>query len=217
MKKLKYLNMKHIYSFEKYSENLIIEQITSLIPLNESVSGLKNETFNKVLNKVKEKARKGFMTLAIVTALLGQVNFTQAQASELKQVVKTEQSDVKKDENVLQKGLVMYTASFDKGMAFVTAKYSIKIEKDNQGKEVYVGYISLNQGSAKIKTDKGYIEIGSNPVEVYRGDNSYFIKKVMPIFAKETVESNTLVGKNLNWDSSDNINFSSSESFGKYR
>lgn len=201
--------MKHIHSFEKYSENLIIEQITSLIPLNESVSGLKNETFNKVLNKVKEKARKGFMTLAIVTTLLGQANFTQAQESELKQVVKTEQSDVKKDENVLQKGLFTYIGSYAKESVYITAKYSIKIEKDNQGKEVYVGYISLNGGSAKIKTDKGYIEIGSNPVEVYRDDNPDFIKKVMLKFAKETVESK--VGKNLNWDSSDNINFSSIE------
>lgn len=209
--------MKHIYNFEKHSQNLILEEITSLIPLNESVNGLKNETFNKVLNTVKEKAKKGFMTLAMLTTLLGQANFTQAQASELKQVVKTEQSDVKKDENVLQKGLATYIGSYGKTTIFITAKYSIKIEKDNQGNEVYVGYISLNEGSAKIRTHEGYIEIGSDPVEVYRivvskttSENLPFImKKVMVQYAKETVESK--VGKNLNWDSYDNINFSSIE------
>jgi RNAse (barnase) inhibitor barstar len=80
--------MKHINNFESY---LILENILSSIPLNESIEKeVSKSTFSKVLDKVKEYSKKGLVTAALLTSLLGSANFTQAQESELRQVSKIE-------------------------------------------------------------------------------------------------------------------------------
>jgi hypothetical protein len=90
--------VKHIQSFQSHSQQSIIEDILSLIPVNESSDGVSQSTFSKVLDKVKSISKKGLLTTAMLTALLGKANFSNAQEKQLKQTVGLEQSINKSSE-----------------------------------------------------------------------------------------------------------------------
>ena len=153
-------------------------------------------TFSKVLDKVKNISRKGVITGAMLTALLGGANFSNAQVNQLKQAVGTEQSVSNKNS-----GLVMCTVGHGNVMSIVTAKWEIKIEKntgdvvDPSASEVYVGYLSTT---------------GSEPKAVIQlpvsKEGKEIIKKKLMELAKSSVEQK--VGSDINWQSSDGINWS---------
>jgi len=54
-----------------------------------------NEGFGDLLNKIKEKAKKGLITLAVLAALLSSSNYTQAQQQQIKQVAGIEMQQQK--------------------------------------------------------------------------------------------------------------------------
>lgn len=80
--------MNHLLKFE---ESLILEDILS--PLNDSmINENKDNTFKKVLDKVKHYAKKGLLSAVILSSLLATPNLSQAQKSQIHDQVKTEQS-----------------------------------------------------------------------------------------------------------------------------
>jgi hypothetical protein len=54
-----------------------------------------NEGFGDLLNKIKEKAKKGLITLAVLGALLSSSNYTQAQQQQIKQIAGVEMQQQK--------------------------------------------------------------------------------------------------------------------------
>jgi hypothetical protein len=192
--------MKHINNFESF---LILEDILSLIPLNESNEReVSKSTFSNVLDKVKQYTKKGVMTAALISSLLGSAKFTQAQENQLKQVSKTEQQVVKNTNH----GLVTCVAGKEggsKSVEFITIKWELSIEKnyedssvDPRSENIYVVKISCN----KTLFFKG-VKIGSEPVTVgsapLNKEGKEILRKKSIEAAKEAVEKH--VGSKLKW------------------
>ena len=77
-----------------YNSKLINEE-QALSPddqkiVNDILGSLEEGVFSGVLNKVKSYARKGLITAAVLTALLGAPNLTQAQKQDIRNVAQTE-------------------------------------------------------------------------------------------------------------------------------
>ena len=60
--------------------------------VDDILNTLNEGSFGDVLNKVKEYAKKGLMTVAILSSLLASPNFSQAQQTQIKQTAQTEMS-----------------------------------------------------------------------------------------------------------------------------
>jgi hypothetical protein len=205
--------MKHINNFESY---LILENILSLIPLNESSEKeVSKSTFSKVLDKVKEYSKKGLVTTALLISLLGSANFTQAQKAQLGQVAKIENQAVNNNDQ----GLIMVTATAknSKSTEFFVIKWEIKVEK-NQGEvdpsseNAYVGYISIQNN--KHMSVNG-VRIDSEPKSVIRSPENKEGKKSVQNklikFSKEIIEKH--VNSKLDWVSYDGVNFSANYTY----
>jgi hypothetical protein len=187
--------MKHINNFESY---LILENILSLIPLNESSEKeVSKSTFSKVLDKVKGYSKKGLITTALLTSLLGSANFTQAQEAQLRQVTKTENQVVNNNDQ----GLITVTASAkenSKAVEFFTLRWEIKKEKI-KGEDVYVGYIFSERHD--ILGGKPSIRVAATKHITEQGKKA--VQNKLITVGKQKIEEHLDLDSELNWVSQD--------------
>ena len=87
------------FDLKKYlAENRLLKETTKLTPQEKEIfdditSSLNEGMFDDVLEKVKKYARKGLMTVALLSALAApNLGFSQAQQQQLKDVAQTEMS-----------------------------------------------------------------------------------------------------------------------------
>ena len=137
--------------------------------------------FSDVINKVKDYAKKGLMTAAILGALLSAPNFSQAQQQQIKQAAQTEMSSVKK----------MDDASL--GNALIK-----KYEKNPKSAEEWY---KKHKSTSLITNIKSVIKTGKDQGEIKDLGNMYQNNKDAQDFLTYTVDGNTAYVQENNIDS----------------